>query len=249
MAVSCGKDWADSLAIAKLKAWISRKLGCDVIGLELTDEQLDDAITDAQEYWMQWVGNTKAVDLTITDEKREYADTDIGTDVDSVVDVYFDTQGDSFNDVFGWADVQINPYQWVYSRQGGYSAINQFMMYREDANRIMSGDRDWEWDDSRKVLVISPRNSDTRTIKVVYISRCFDFTKMRTYEWNQFRRYALAQAMKTLSVIRTKYSDLPSATGTFSMDGETLWANAEAMEMSVEEKMSNLQRPTIIFTG
>lgn len=250
MAVSCGKDWADSTAVAKLKQWILDKLGCNVIAVELTDEQLEAAITDAQEYWMQWVENIKAVDLNITAEDREYADTDIGTDVDAVVDVIFDSIDNSLRDVYGWADVQINPYQWIYGGNGGYSAITQYLMYREDADRIMSADRDWEWDESRKVLIISPRYSETRTVKVIYVSRCFDFTKMRTFEWQQFRRYALAQAMKILSVIRTKYSELPSATGSFSMDGDSLWANAEALEMGVDEKMRSLRRSSMeIFTG
>lgn len=212
------------------------------------DEQLEDAITESQEYWMQWVGRILSTDLDITAESREYPAALIGTDVDSVVDVAFDAYDEGLRDVFGWADVEINPYQWVYGGRGGYSAINQYMMYREDARKITSSDRDWEWDRTRRVLIISPRYSDTRKVKVLYLSRCFDFAYLTTYEWLQFRKYALAQAMKILATIRMKFPEKPGAAGQFTMDGETMWANAEALEMQVEEKMRLMQRPVGIFT-
>ena len=56
------------------------------------------------------------------------------------------------------------------------------------------------------------------------------------------------RAMKTLATIRMKYSDKPSATGTYTMDGETMYANAEAMEMRLEEKMRLMQHPVGIMT-
>jgi hypothetical protein len=86
-------------------------------------------------------------------------------------------------------------------------------------------------------------------VKVFYLSRCFDFASLATYEWLQFRQYALAKAMKTLATIRMKFPEKVSATGTFTMDGETMWANAEALEMQIEEKMRLMQRPVDIQTG
>lgn len=245
---TCGKDWKDDRAIDKLKAWILRKLGCDVIGVELTDEQLMDAVVDAQEYWQQWVGRVRSVELTLT-SSREYPSESIGPDVDSVIDVFFDSYDDGLRDVFGWADVEINPFQETFEGRYGYSGIVQYQMYRKDAQKIVSSDRDWRWDRSRGMLIISPRDNNMRKITVVYLSKCFDYSSLASYEWAQFRRYSLAQAMKTLAVIRMKFPEKPSATGTFSMDGETMWANAEAMEMQVEEKMRQLQRPVGIITG
>ena len=244
----CNKDWKDERATAKVKEWILRKLGCDVVGVELTDDHLEDALMESREYWMQWVGRVRAVDLTLN-QSREYAADLIGPDVDSVTDVYFDVYDDGLRDVFGWADVEINPFQSVYEGRGGYSSIVQYEMYREDVRRIVSSDRDWQWDRARRMLIISPRDHSMNKIRVIYLSRCFDYSYLSTYEWTTFRNYALAKAMKTLSVIRMKFPEKPSATGTFSMDGETMWANAEAMEMQIEEKMRQMQRPVGIITG
>lgn len=249
MAVNCGRDWRDERATEKLKAWILRKLGCDVQSVELSDDQLDDAITEAQEYWLMWVGMVRAIDLDIQPETLEYAASLLGPDVNSVVDVYFDTYDDGLWDIFAWADVEVNPFQWVYEGRGGYSGLVQYMQYREDARRIVSADKDWAWDKSRRVLIISPRFSQTRKVKVIYLSRCFDYEYLNTYEWKLFRDYALAKAMKTLANIRMKYPEKPGATGTFSMDGETLYANAETMELNTEEKMRQMQHPIGIITG
>ena len=53
--------------------------------------------------------------------------------------------------------------------------------------------------------------------------------------------------MRTLATIRMKYGDKPSATGAFTMDGDAMWANAEAMEIQIEEKMRLMQQPVGFF--
>ena len=245
---NCGRDWKDERAIPKLKAYILRKLGCDVIGVELSDEQLDDAIRDAEEYWMQWVGRVRSVDLTLS-TATEYADTLIGPDVNSVVDVFFDAYRADLRDVYGWADVEINPFQYMFEGRHGYSGVVQYQQYRETARKIISADKDWIWDKSRRMLVISPIPEAGVKIKVVYMSRCFDYLYLNTYEWTNFREYAYCKAMRTLAHIRMKFPEKPSAMGTFSMDGESMWANAETIEMGIEEKMRSMQHPVGIITG
>lgn len=240
--MDCGREWRDDRATDALRTWILRTLGCNVVGVELENEQLDVAIRDAQEYWMGAVGRTRTVDLTLT-SAREYPDTAIGNDVDSVVDVYFDSQGDSLKGLYGWADVEVNPFEHVFDSRMGFSGINQYLMYREDAQEIVSSDRDWAWDRSRRVLIVSPYYAQIREVKVVYLSRCFDYNYLSTYEWLLFKEYALVKAMYMLATIRMKFPEKPSATGTYSMDGETMWANAEAREMRIEEKIQKLRRP------
>ena len=109
--------------------------------------------------------------------------------------------------------------------------------------RIVSADREWEWDESREKLIVMPKPDSGTGILVSYISTGVELSYLKTYEWRPIRDYALAQAMKTLGAIRMKYSGKPSATGEFSMDGDALWANAEAIEQQVEEKMRNLSAP------
>lgn len=246
--VDCHLEWSDARANNAIAEWIKRKLGCDVIGVELTDDQIDDAIADAREYWMQWVGRVRMVELSVSSTTREYPAASLGSDVDSVVDVYFSINNSGWTDVYGWADVEVNPFQLTYEGRGGYSGFAQYMMYRDDARKLMSVDRDWEWDKSRRMLILSPRNADISTVMVAYLSRCFDYDYLNSYEWKLFKDYALMSAMKTLATIRMKFPEKVSATGTFTMDGDSMWANAEAMEMRIEEKMRLMQRPVGIFT-
>jgi hypothetical protein len=249
--MSCGRDWQDDRASSRLKEWILRALGCDVIGVELTDEQLEDAIDEAQNWWQMWVGNVKSVTMTLTSSK-EYPAISIADDVDSVVDVVFDIHDSGFNNLYGAFGVKIDPVQILYGRGNGYagstSALNQYMMHLEDMQRLASCDRDWQWDRARRTLIISAAENSAK-IMVFYLSRCFDYLALATYEWTMFREYCLGKSMMKLAQIRMKYQDLPSASGSFSLDGESLYANGEAKLLQVEEKMRLLQRPCDIIVG
>ena len=229
-----------------LKEYISRRLGAGTVCVELTDDHLDDAVTVAEEWWQMWVGVTKAVLITLTDG-TEYPASSIATDIDSVVDVIFELYDDGLEKIFDWAGVEINPYTYVYGGGGDYGALVQYMQYREMGKRIVSADRDWEWFEEEQKLIISPRTTGGEKAVVIYLSTQMDYNRLATYEWLLFRNYALATAMKTLAIIRMKFSDKPSATGGFSMDGDALWANAEALEMASEEKMRNMQHPVAFW--
>ena len=217
-----------------VKEWICRRLGKPVINVELTNDQLDDAVMLAKEYWQMWVGQCKAV----------HSEADMGvTDLDYVTEVVFAYSSSSLTDFFAWADVELNPFQYVFSGEGGYGALVQYMQYREMGKRIVSADRDWDWNKAKRRLIITPRETTTPLVEIFYVSRDIELSYLTTYEWRMFREYALSQAMKTLAHIRMKFADKPSTTGGFTMDGDSLYANAEGMEQQVEEKMRSLQTP------
>lgn len=232
---------------AELRTWIKRRLGDGVICVELTDAQLDVAIQDAKDFWRAWVGQPKMVLLTVT-SATEYAEALIGPDVDCVVEVNFPVS-DDLTRLFSWADVEVNPYTWVYAGYGGYSALVQLMQYREMGQRVVSADLDWEWDRATRSLRIAPPpamwagGSVGQQIGVVYLSTQVDLRYLSNAEYWLFREYAQVQAMKTLAMIRTKYADKPSATGSFGMDGDGMYANAEAKEQELVEKIRQLQSP------
>jgi hypothetical protein len=232
---------------AQVREWICRKLGKGVVAVELTDNQVDDAVQDAKEWWQGWVGQCKSVLFTLTGN-TEYPEALIATDIDSVVDVVFELNTQSLTNLFSWADVEINPYTWIYGDpRGGYSAIVQYMQYREMAKQITSSDKDWDWDRAKRAVIISPQPDAGSRVLITYISTDVELNYMTNYEVGIFRKYALAQAMKTLGSIRMKYSEKPSATGGFGMDGDAVWANAEAIESDMEEKARELEAPVGFF--
>lgn len=235
---------------AQVKEWICRRLGKGVVNVELTDDQVDDALRDAKEWWQMWVGQAKSVLFTLTGG-TEYGESLIADDIDSVVDVVFEVESESFEHLFSWADVEVNPYTWLYScgEPGGFSALVQYMQYREMSRMITSSDKEWDWDRARRTLVVTPEPDAGSRVLVTYISTTVNMSYLTNYEMRVFRNYALAQAMKTLAAIRMKYSGKPSSTGEFSMDGDAMWANGEALEQDMEEKMRQLQEPVGFFAG
>jgi hypothetical protein len=235
---------------AELRVWIKRRLGDGVICVELTDEQLDVNIQMARDFWRAWVGQAKMIYLPMTGV-AEYPEASIGPDVDCVVEVNFPVH-DDLTRLFSWADVEVNPYTWVYAGYGGYSALVQLMQYREMGNRVVSADLDWEWDRARRMLLVTPpmnTNLNGNRVGVIYISTGVDLAYMSNSEYWLFREYALVQSMKTLGIIRMKYSDKPSATGSFGMDGDSLYANADVREKELEEKIRQLQSPVGFWTA
>jgi len=233
---------------AQVKEWICRRLGKGVVNVELTDEQLDDAVRDSKEWWQMWVGQCKSVLFTLTGT-TEYHETLIASDIDSVVDVVFELSSQSFSNLFSWAGVEINPYTWIYggNENSGYSTLVQYMQYREMSKQISSSDKDWDWDRAKRSVIISPKPDAGAKVLITYISTTVQMEYITNYEMRVFRNYALSQAMKTLGMIRMKYAGKPGATGEFSMDGDTLWANAEALEADMEEKARQLQAPVGFF--
>lgn len=232
---------------SKIKEWILRKLGLGTVAVELTDNHLDDAIVDAKEWWQSFVGQGKSVLLTLSGT-TEYAEALIGTDVDYVTDVIFEVNSQDIANIYDWADVEFNLYTW-FSAPNSMSSFLQYMQHRELLREVTGSNRDWEWDRTRRILAITPTPSAGEKARVVYISNDVELSYITGYEMTIFRNYALAQAMKTLAHIRMKYASKPGASGEFSMDGDSLYANAEALEQNAQDTAMKLSSPVGIFAG
>ena len=239
----------------EIKGFISRTLGAPTVAVELTDDQYDDAISEAKFWFMGLIGQMKNKVLTVQPDGGAF---DVADDCLSVVECYFDIQRAGLFDQFSWAGVELNPlgfgmygaYGSYGTIGGGYSDIVQSMQYLEQARRILSADRDWEWDYQAKKLRIYPTSGDIGTnVFVVYMVDEMDLSKVRPYEYRLIRKYALAEAMTTLGNVRSKYADGPSATGSITLNGSDLIANADMIRDTVREQILALRPPANFFTG
>lgn len=241
---------------AEIKGYISRTLGAPTVAVELTDDQYDDAITEAKFWFMGLIGQMKNKVLTIQPDGGAF---DVADDCLSVVDCYFDIQRAGLFDQFSWAGVELSPMSFSGSYNngygtlgggGGYSNIVQSMQYLEQARRILSADRDWEWDYQDRKLRIYPTSGDIgTTVFVVYMVDEMDLGKVRPYEYRLIRKYALAEAMTALGNVRSKYADGPSATGSITLNGQDLLANADMIRDTVRDQILALRPPANFFTG
>jgi hypothetical protein len=226
--------------------YIKRKLGDGVVCVELTDDQLADAVMRASLWLQQWVGHQKATVITFTNG----SEVDLPADCEVIVDVVFEAQSDSLFDMFRWAGVEVNATDLMaLAPNQGYIDIGQRMQYLELGKRMLSAERAWDCDRARRKLVVSPAPASGERVLVFYLATTIALSYLKSYEQQLLLDYALAQAMETLGYIRTKFAEVPTASGTTSMNGDTLLANAQQLIDKCEEKARNLAPPLPPFMG
>lgn len=247
---------------AEIRGYIQRKLGECVVGVELTTDQIDDAISDAKLWFASYIGQVGYATLTL-DGNNEY---DVIDGAETVVDVFFPSDGNTILDVFSWAGVKLGiddiapgfGGSQTYggygcgagrSRFNSYSGLVQYMQYLELAKYTVSADRDWEWDRSRRKLIVSPSFDAGVMIAYLYMTDSIDLSKLIQAEQKLVRDYAYAESLITLGNIRTKFSDLPSAQGSFTMNGDTMFANGQEMKADLDEKILRIREPVPFILG
>lgn len=241
---------------ADIRGYVERRLGGGVVHVELTPEHYSDAVTEALMWFMSHIGQVKNIVLQTNSNGGAV---DLPADCYQVVEVYFQRLEAEFpTDPFeaGWngtlwgGQTAVNS-QYGYGAQTDvFSSIVQSMQYREQARRILSVDRDWEWDFAARKLRLFPTNGRIGTqVFAVYLTDTIDVATLRPYEYEVVRRYALASAMEALGYIRTKYSDGPSATGQISLNGQDLLANADLIKGECRERVMKMKPPPAFITG
>ena len=235
---------------ADVKAWVSRRLGASVVNVELTDADYSDGLDDAKRWFSGIIGQLKAYELTLTGV-NEY---DVPADCESVTNVIFDDENSELWNIYDWADVRLSPLSFeAYNRGygiGDLSYITQSLQYQSEAMRTLSADNDWEWDRARQKLVLYPESlTGVSKAMVYYLVNSLDLSKLNTYEYDLIRRYALGSCMEILGYIRTKYGELPSATGSMSLNGDTLLGNADAIKVDAQERATKLREPAHFVLG
>lgn len=237
---------------ADIMKYIRRKLGGGIVDVELTEEHLKDASGDALSWWHTYVGQLRNHQMSISPGGGAF---DVPDDVESIVEVVFQDNNSDFLDLFDWADVELSPigYGSYYgSPSGSYSYLVQSRQYVEQGRRIIGADRDWEWDRQDRKLRLYPTNGTVgigTQIRFKYLTNELDLGKLHTWEYDLVRERAFAEAMESLGYARTKYSEWPSATGSVTLNGDTLLANADNIKQSLDEKIKTLRPPVGFFTG
>ena len=226
--------------------YVKRKLGGGVVCVELTDDQLEDALTRAKLWMQMWVGQLGHYQFTFGGGS-EFA---LPADCETPVDVLFQAASDSLFDTFRWAGVEVNAADLTSMVPNqGYVDLVQRMQYLELGKRLLSAERGWEHDRARNLLIVSPAPSTAEQAILVYLKKTISLSYLKSYELQLCMDYTLALSMETLGYIRTKFSEVPTASGTTSMNGDTLLANAQQLMDKCEEKARQLAPPVPFFVG
>lgn len=230
---------------AEIREWIVRRLGGGpeaCITVELSDGQLNDAILAAQMLWQTWVGWRRTVPVTVPGD-GVVPEALIGTDVDTVVDVQWAVDADALAGAGSAPFGMLVPGgMWPVAR-GGLAAIVQQQGYVDLVARTFSADLTWSWEEGERVLHLFPTPVNGGRVGVTYKSRTFDWAHLTQGERALVLEYAWCKAMQTLSMIRTKFQDKPGAGGNFTLDGDSIWTNADMKLQEIEEKFRQQRRP------
>lgn len=240
-----------SQSIQDMKDFITRRLGDSVVAVELTDDQLQDAVDSAAMLYQQIIGSYEYVEVNL-DGSGEYA---MPADCFIVCDVHFDISRGDIYESFDWAGVELGPmsfgmyggYRDSSGAGGGYSYLIQAMNYRDQAKRILNVEEDWFWDRERRLLCLTGSKSGSK-VAVRYQTVNVDWAAVYPHEYGLFRQWALSEAMLTLGQIRTKYGTLPSAQGDLSLNGDMLKSEADGIQMNVMERIKMIRPPMGITT-
>lgn len=254
------------MRLSEFKKWVRQKLGqdgdCGVI-VELTDNQIEQALEDAKDWFHSYFGFYKEAQLSLSSGVAEYDLSAISPAVDEVVQVWFpkDPQYVDFSVLYpGFLDISGFPYEWVGMFRGSYpqTTLVQTMQTIESTARILSCDLSWEyWQDRSTVPV-------TKLLRVMPVPQIsgpaiyqyrVDPADMKI-DWYSprnlwiLREWALAECKYTLGRIRGKYTGgLPAAGGDRTLDGESLISEAQADKERLQTQILDIQGPVMPSVG
>lgn len=220
----------------ELGRWILRRLGAPLWKVELTQDHLNDSIESAVRWFAAKKGVYKLGALSIVSGKVAYT---LAPEVDVVLDVIFEAPESDISLIFSpflLLDEKV-PYDVFAAPQsiGLYSSYTQVLQYIETAKRVLSAEMDWE--QRGRDLYISPTPKQARRAIVEFKSSVFNLDELSERDHDLVKRYALALAMRDLSLIRGKYNSFPGAQGDQTLNFDLLMTESKEMLEKLNEEI------------
>lgn len=235
----------------ELKSWVLRRLGAPRLSLELTPCHLDDIYEDSVDWYMGNKGVTKTTTFEVFPKQVVYP---YPEDADTVIQVYDGASATDLSLIFSPYSTyeEYAPFDTFSAPQSGgpYSSLVQGLQYNDMAQKILSGDFDWQYDDNRRVVIISPVPKTGGLAAMVYKSNCWDPEDLTYHDHLLFKEYMLAQAKLILGRIRNRYDDeIVGADGSRRNDGRALLDEGLEATETLTEKLKQSNYPMLIVTG
>jgi len=246
-----------------LRNWIFRRLGAPVLRVELHEDQIDDAIQDALNWFSDRAGIESAHQITILDGQSDYdIPVILGYSkeppvVQNVLDVAFEALDVLFRDDFGFfygapffgGSIAVGAGTgrgWGAGQQRGqllaYSALVQWLQYIEQGKRILSVERSWEYDEFSGTLRVFPVPNLTSRA-VVFVKRRLtieEFGRLTERYRDLVKKRSLFGAMERLIAVRGKYDSLPGAGRDYSLNADPLRAEADGIKEETDERIQGV---------
>jgi len=233
----CYEDYIDEKKFDDLKRYTLTSLGFPAVKVELTDEQMKEAIQSALNTMALFVGKKRYAYTPAYMRQSEY---DVPADCQTVIRVYYNlpylsalgnTSTALFSDFYLLAsDLAVDIYEspvtfWCY------------LASREMLTKIYGTWTDFEVIEGGNRIRIYPAPLVREDILCIFY-RSTEIDLSRDYA-NLFRDLSLAYSMRTLGRIRSKYqSGLPSSGGNgIQLDGQQLLQDAKEEIARVKDEL------------
>jgi len=233
---------------AQTREWILRQLGCPLVKIELTKEQLCDALENAKRWFAAKKGVIRYNVIQAIDGVTAYC---LDEDVDTVIDVVPSAAPLDFSLIFSpfiLVDDRV-PYD-VFaapSSAGIYSSFVQTLQYIETAKRILGAEFDWRQNGRMLHIFPLPRNSSRLLLE--YKTTTFAINQLAERDHDLIKRYALAGAKLIVGRIRSKYDSFPTAQGSASLDGRDLISEGREEINALDEEIGMSAMPMHFLAG
>ncbi len=255
------------MRISDFRKWARRQLGddgCGTVSTAISDDQLDQSLDNAKDWWNAFQGLHKEAFLNVVEDQPEYDLSGITPRVESVINVWFQdsVQLIDHRGLYpGFLDISGIPYEMsgFGSSNSVQTTIVQSLQSIESARRTFSADPDWEFvfDDTDELnpvrnLRMMPTPQETGTAVYLYRIDPRDI-KLRMFKPRDLfliREYALSEAKYILGRIRGKYvNGLPAAGSDRQLDGADLIAESIADKERLERKIIDYSGPVMPVIG
>lgn len=252
--------------IKDFREWARRKLGDDgacTVKVELTENQFDQALDDAKDWWNSNLGLYKEAQLNVASGQGVYDLSGVTPRVDDVSKVWVPDRYHllDFRGLYpGFLDVDGFPYGVMgLPGESPQGTLVQLMQTISSSQRILSSDPDWEFysdnidklNPVRELRIFPP----PETGGVAYYFYRVDPRDIKLHMYNQrdlwlIRDYALAECKYMLGRIRGKYTGgLPAAGGDRTLDGDTLLMESKEDKERLEQKILDYGGPVMPLVG
>ena len=225
----------------EVRAWILRKLGGCNVAVELSPQQVDDAIYDSLDKMNQYM--SKPVPNVLANQENAVT-IPLGENARGVIMVKGLIPRDYR--IYGQINIFEILYRMVFPRLplGDWYMLKSFYEMYLDTRGV---DFDWYEDESTKTLYVDCTSGPYDIFYVVAEDLSVDdMPSLKKAYTKMFRDYALAEAKITLGRIRGKYgASIPVPGGTLTTDASSLLQEGEATKLDIEERLDKIARFSI----
>jgi len=220
------------------------RLGHPVINVELTRSQMDLAVQKGLDYIRRDSGagyNRGYFFLTLNAGQQSYTLTSKAVGFNKIVDVLFvyRPRGGFLNSTFGGEIYGQQMLQQLYV-SGTFDILTYHLLasYQNVVAKMFASEFQYDWSERTRVLSIKRKiGRGERVLIDAVIERTEQDLLTDRITKNWVENWALSEAKMMLAEMRGKYTSLPGAGGSISMNGAELKADAQAMQDKLKQEI------------